>query len=155
MPRRLVHCSITPHRTVPLLENWRMCDVRCDYPASSIYPDGYAPATLSIAGRRLPPASDAESDLVDAVLDPAFPSVVCVLEDVHATAENRIEATLVADVTMALRSRFAGADDTAFWRDHLFVVSPHHVQIRAIRRPAVVRPAVGHADRAPRSDMST
>ena len=51
------------------------------------------------------------------------------LDSVH-----RIEAALVADVTMALRSRFADADDATFWRDHLFVVSPHHVQIRAIRR---------------------
>jgi hypothetical protein len=40
----------------------------------------------------------------------------------------------VADVTVALRSRFAEADDAAFWRDHLFIVSPHHVQIRAVRR---------------------
>jgi DNA replication ATP-dependent helicase Dna2 len=68
------------------------------------------------------------------VLDPAFPLVVCVLENVQTTAENRVEAGLVADVTMALRSRFADADDAEFWRDHLFVISPHHVQIRAVRR---------------------
>jgi DNA replication ATP-dependent helicase Dna2 len=120
--------------TAPLLENWRMCDVLCTYPAASIYPPGYAPATAQIAARRLPPASRGASELIDAVLDPAFPLVVCVLEDVQATAENRVEAGLVAEVTMALRSRFAAADDATFWRDHLFIVSPHHVQIRAIRR---------------------
>ena len=68
------------------------------------------------------------------MLDPAYPLVVCVLEEVQATAENRIEAGLVAEVTTALRERFPDADDAGFWRDHLFVVSPHHVQIRAIRR---------------------
>jgi DNA replication ATP-dependent helicase Dna2 len=121
----------------PLLENWRMCDDLCAYPAASIYPAGYAPATASIAARRLPPAFEPEADLVAAVLDPAYPLVVCVLEDVQATAENRVEADLVADVALALRQRYRDADDTddaAYWRDHLFVVSPHHVQIRAIRR---------------------
>jgi hypothetical protein len=139
--------------TVPLLENWRMCDVLCGYPAGSIYPAGYAPATPHIAARRLPASSDATSALIAAVLDPAFPLVVCVLENVQATAENRIEAALVAEVTMALRSRFAGADDKIFWRDHLFVVSPHHVQIRAIRhaldqaRQWDARPFVDTVDR--------
>jgi superfamily I DNA and/or RNA helicase len=121
--------------TAPLLENWRMCDVLCEYPAASIYPPDYAPATAQVAGRRLPPAlPGASSELIDTVLDPAYPLVVCVLEDVQSTAENRMEAELVAEVTMALRSRFTDADDAAFWHDHLFIVSPHHVQIRAIRR---------------------
>ncbi|HSJ45160.1 MAG TPA: hypothetical protein VK923_10820, partial [Euzebyales bacterium] len=53
----LRHRDLDDELTAPLLENWRMCDVLCDYPASSIYPDAYAPATPSIAARRLPPAS--------------------------------------------------------------------------------------------------
>lgn len=120
--------------TAPLLENWRMCDLLCRYPADSIYPPGYRPATVEIAARRLPEPPAEEPALAQAVLDPAYPLVVCVLEDVQATADNRVEAALVAEVTAALRHRYPDADDERFWRDHLFIVSPHHVQIRALRR---------------------
>ncbi len=41
------------------------------------------------------------------VLDPEYPLVVCVLEGVQATAENVIEAGLVADVATRLRQRAA------------------------------------------------
>ena len=77
------------------------------------------------------------------MLDPDYPLVVCVLEGVQATAENAVEAGLVAEVVCALRkhlltgdARYADdeAGDAAFWRDGLFVVSPHRVQIRAVRR---------------------
>jgi hypothetical protein len=60
--------------------------------------------------------------------------VVCVLENVHATRENPHEARLVADLAAALRDRSPDVDDHTFWRDRLFVVSPHHAHIRLIRR---------------------
>ena len=86
-------------------------------------------------------------------LDPDFPLVVGVLEGVQATAENEVEAALVARVVAALRGRFADEDDDTFWRKRLFIVGPHHVQIRAIRRAldAVrdwdARPFIGTVDK--------
>ncbi len=127
--------------TAPLLDNFRMCDVLCEYPRSSIYPEGYGPANQEVARRRLPmdvlvsrPPHLAVERLVEAVLGPAFPLVVCVLEDVKATAENLVEARLVARLTATLRGRLDVTSDEEFWRERLFVVSPHHAQIRAIRR---------------------
>jgi superfamily I DNA and/or RNA helicase len=126
-----------------LTENFRMCDVLCAYPAASIYPVDYRPFDADIAARRLTlspagsrsgsgdPGSDA---LTNAVLDPAYPLVLCILEDVKATAHNPIEAALVAQVVNALRDRLPVADDDEFHDEKLFVVSPHHAQIRAVRR---------------------
>lgn len=119
--------------TVALVENWRMCDKLCAYPAASIYPHDYAPATPAIARARLGAAPTGDA-LVDDLLDPAFPMTVCVLEDVKATRENAAEAELVARCAVALREAKADVPDSEFWRDDLFVVSPHHAQIRAIRR---------------------
>jgi superfamily I DNA and/or RNA helicase len=120
-----------------LTENFRMCDVLCAYPASSIYPAEYRPFDAEVAGRRLSsPAggSNGADPLIDAVLDPAYPLVVCILEDVKATAHNPVEAALVAEVVCALRDRLPVADDDEFHDEALFVVSPHHAQIRAVRR---------------------
>ena len=127
-----------------LVENFRMCDVLCAYPAASIYPADYGPFDAEVAGRRLtlspaPPPGSASADpgteaLIDAVLDPAYPLVVCVLEDVKATAHNPIEAALVARVVETLRERMPVAGDDEFHDEAVFVVSPHHAQIRAVRR---------------------
>ena len=127
-----------------LVENFRMCDVLCAYPAASIYPAEYGPFDDEVAGRRLrlspagpagPGSGDPGTDaLIDAVLDPAYPLVVCVLEDVKATAHNPVEAALVARVVGALRDRMPVAGDDEFHDEAVFVVSPHHAQIRAVRR---------------------
>ena len=37
--------------TSVLLENWRMNETLCDYPAGRIYPDNYRPATTSCRPR--------------------------------------------------------------------------------------------------------
>jgi len=71
--------------------------------------------------------------------------VVCILEGVLAGTENPVEARLVAAAAQALRLRLRCSDldllysqdpggDRSFWRDGLFIVSPHHAQIRAICR---------------------
>jgi superfamily I DNA and/or RNA helicase len=118
--------------TSVLLENFRMNDVLCDYPAGRLYPDTYAPATDAIASQRLDIDTSGLDPFVATILDPAFPMVLCVLEDVKATSHNPVEAGLVADAVMALRD--AAIDDDVLWEDDLFVVSPHHAQIRLIRQ---------------------
>jgi DNA replication ATP-dependent helicase Dna2 len=128
-----------------LLDNFRMCATLCRYPAAQVYVPEYSPFDEEVANRRLALAdADREDELADLVLDPAFPLVVAVLEGVRATAENVVEAGLVARCALALRERLLRADgrryaanragDKAFWRDGLFIVSPHHAQIRAVRR---------------------
>lgn len=135
--------------TRPLLENWRANDTLCRFPARELYGDGYRPATEAVRTRRIAlataPATAGEDDaLVEWLLDPAYPLAIGVLEGVRATQENRVEAALVARLAAALRARLHDRDgatypdtaegDGAFWREGLFVVSPHHAQIDAIRR---------------------
>jgi DNA replication ATP-dependent helicase Dna2 len=118
--------------TSVLLENFRMNDVLCDYPAGRLYPTDYRPATDEISQRRLDVDVTGLDEFVATILDPAYPMVLCVLEDVKATSKNPVEASLVADAVMALRD--AAVDDDTLWDDDLFIVSPHHAQIRLIRQ---------------------
>ncbi len=77
-------------------------------------------------------------------MDPDYPLVIGVLDGIRTAAENRVEAGLVARAVVRLRGRLQPAPrrrypdtpegDAAFWKDGLFIVSPHHVQIAAIRR---------------------
>lgn len=134
--------------TATLLENWRMSRTLCSYPAEQIYTPDYRSATPEIAARRLllakaPREADADA-LADSLVDPDYPLVIGVLDGVRAAAENRVEAELVARAVVRLRTRLQPAPrrrypdsrdgDAAFWKDGLFIVSPHHVQIAAIRR---------------------
>jgi hypothetical protein len=131
--------------TATLLENWRMSRTLCLYPAEQIYTTDYRSAREEIAARRLALARPSgDDDLADALLHPDYPLVIGVLDGVRATVENRVEAALVARAAVRLRQRLQHGPrrrypdtpegDTAFWKDGLFVVSPHHVQIQAIHR---------------------
>jgi hypothetical protein len=130
--------------TTALLENWRSNQVLCRYPAEQVYRPEYRSATPAIAQRRLPlSATPSTDELVEAIIDPSFPLVVGVLEGLRAAAENKIEAGLVAACALALRARLLNAEgipypdaeegDADFWEHGLFIVSPHHAQIAAIR----------------------
>ncbi len=117
------------------------------FPAETLYGTGYAPATDAIARQRiaLAPAPPGGEEWMEWVLDPAYPLVLCVLEGVRTTVENRVEAALVARLAGgALRGEAprpgsgepypATEDgDYRFWRHGLFIVSPHHAQIGAIK----------------------
>ncbi|HYF80155.1 MAG TPA: AAA domain-containing protein [Symbiobacteriaceae bacterium] len=133
--------------TRQLYENFRMSEPLCRFPALHLYGDKYRSATPTVANQRLllKPGRSKTEAWVERVLDPAYPWVLCILEGVQAGAENTVEAELVATVVRELRHRQGRAQegtpypagtagDAAFWRQGLFVVSPHHVQIRAIRR---------------------
>ena len=138
-----------PIYTCQLQENWRMNRTLSRFPAETLYGPGYAPATDAIGEQRIilapsPPPDSPERECIEWILDPAHPLVLCVLENVRTTVENRIEAALVARLTRTLRERLidplsgepypATEDgDYLFWRQGLFVVSPHHAQIGAIR----------------------
>lgn len=134
-----------PVYTCQLQENWRMNDTLSRFPAETLYGAGYAPATGAIGRQRicLAPGSPGE-EWIEWALDPAYPLVLCVLEGVRTTVENRVEAELVARLAGALRERLVDPrsgkpylatedGDFRFWRHGLFIVSPHHAQIGAIR----------------------
>lgn len=118
---------------LPLLENFRMCDRLCEYPRHSIYPEAYLPASEAVAGRRLVLDGHPADTLLNAILDPSFPLVVGVFEDVLATRANAAEAELVAAIAEAVRALTTQGSDEEFWRERMFIVSPHHAQIRLIR----------------------
>jgi hypothetical protein len=125
----------------PLLENFRMNDVLTGFAARLLYGPGYRCASPEVAARRLPfrPGRDLDP-LAQACLDPQFPLVVVLLDGLRAAQANPAEADLVAQLVTALRADLRGpggkryADDATFFRQGVFVVSPHHAQIRAIQR---------------------
>jgi DNA replication ATP-dependent helicase Dna2 len=134
-----------------LLENWRMNDVLTSFAAALIYGDKYRCATNEVAGRRLRLlAGTSESPVIAACVDPAHPLVIAVIEGAPAAKENQIEAALVADLVLTLRSRMldhgrnAYANDAAFFQHGMFVVSPHHVQIRLIRNELAAKRSWDH-----------
>lgn len=131
--------------TSQLYENFRMNDSLCCFPAEHLYGPEYCSATPMIASRRIRLAQTRKKidPWIEMVLDPDYPLVLCVLEGIQAGAENVVEAGLVAQVTHQLRRRLLmrgrtmpypddKKGDNAFWRDGVFIVSPHHAQIRSI-----------------------
>jgi len=72
------------------------------------------------------------------------------LEDIQAALENIYEAELVAELAAYLRDHLCQpgtsrpyphneAGDRRFWRQGVFIVSPHHAQIRAIKNELAKR----------------
>jgi superfamily I DNA and/or RNA helicase len=138
--------------TQQLTDNWRMNQTLSDFPAETLYGTDYQPATESIKGQRIVFRDKAvrglspdEKRLCEWIAAPEYPMTLCILEGIRATVENKAEAGLVAKITQYLRERLIDPDtgaaypdtergDTEFWRRGLFIVSPHHAQIRAIRR---------------------
>lgn len=139
--------------TQQLTDNWRMNQTLSDFPAETLYGPEYQPATESIKGQRVAfrdrpiggGLTPDEKKLCEWIAAPEYPMTLCILEGVRATVENEAEAELVAKITKYLREwlinpdtgtvyRNTGDGDTEFWRRGLFIVSPHHAQIRAIRR---------------------
>ncbi len=137
--------------TQQLTDNWRMNQTLSDFPAETLYGPEYQPATGSIkvqrAALRDKPVrglTPDEKKLCEWITAPEYPMTLCILEGIRATVENQAEAELVAKITQYLRERLINPDtgtayadtrdgDTEFWRRGLFIVSPHHAQIRAIR----------------------
>ena len=115
-----------------LLENWRMCDVLTG--ASRIlYGPRYTCASDEVSARRLR-LNTKRAGFIGACLDGQYPMVVGILDGVQAARVNEVEADLVSQLAVALRDDLDSAEsDEDFWRHRLFVVSPHHAQIRAIR----------------------
>lgn len=118
-----------------------MNDVLTSYAAALLYGPDYRCFDKRVATRRLqltlPRTADA---FIKACLAPEYPLVIVVLEGVQAARENLVEAELVAKLVKVLRERArteegeSYADDAHFFRDRVFVVSPHRVQIRTIQQ---------------------
>lgn len=131
--------------TCQLTDNFRMNEVLCRYPAAAIYGSQYTAFNCEIATQTL--ALDHRSvadEWVEAVMDPRYPLIVCVYDGVRGTQENEKEAQWVAKITKVLRERLLDENgetyedttdgDRKFWSKGLFIISPHHAQIRAIGR---------------------
>jgi DNA replication ATP-dependent helicase Dna2 len=129
------------HIVRQLLENFRMNDVLTRCAGDLLYGPRYRCGSEAIARRRLAfqPRHDLDP-LVASCLDPDYPLVVVVLDGIRASRANPIEADLIAQLTAALREGLRNSsgrlyvDDAAFFRHGVFIVSPHHAQIRAIQQ---------------------
>ncbi|MBL7037574.1 MAG: UvrD-helicase domain-containing protein [Pirellulaceae bacterium] len=140
--------SIVPADSAPpnsivhqLTENFRMNDVLTSFAAELLYGTAYRSFDGTVAQRRLNlPAERSLDPFVEACLDPQFPLVFVVLDGVWAARENPLEAELVARLVTGLRGTLRRPDhklyddDATFFREGVFVVSPHRAQIRTIRR---------------------
>ena len=145
-----------PKYTCQLLENWRMNETLSSFSSVTLYGDGYKPATVEIAKQKLKllPSNcnadcsenvpEPESDFINWILDAEYPLSVVVLENTQATVENEIEAELVAKLAVFLREHLSQEEkyekypeneesDSTFWKNDLFIVSPHRAQIRIIQ----------------------
>ena len=71
--------------------------------------------------------------------------MLVILDGPRASQANPVEADLVAQLVVALRDGLRDdnglpyRDDAAFFRHGLFIVSPHHAQIRAIQTDLAAR----------------
>lgn len=137
--------------TCQLKENWRMNCTLSHFPAHTLYGKDYKPVNHDVGNQKIMmkrgvhKEKDDKAKLCDWLLAPDYPLVVCILENIQATAENKVEAQLVATLSAHLRQYMEAPATSApwpenkigdkdFWRKGLFIVSPHHVQIRAIRK---------------------
>ncbi|WP_394903227.1 AAA domain-containing protein [Clostridium butyricum] len=132
--------------TCMLKENFRMNDVLCAYPALKLYHSEYKSVDDNIANQKIRlNFSSTSNSMIDDMIDPEYPFVVCVLEGLRRGIENEVEATLVADVVEILRQRLCQDDsgfqypnsesgDIEFWKKGLSVISPHRKQIRMIKK---------------------
>lgn len=141
-----------PGLGLQLHENWRMNRTLTALAAEFIYGARYRCASDAVANHRLrwiPP--DDVQPFPKYCLDPKFPLVIVVLDGVEAGKENIREAKLVARLARALRDGLLTSAEAPYADDHgffhgegkedpgAFVVSPHHVQIAAIRRALAAR----------------
>jgi hypothetical protein len=132
-----------------------MNDVLTSFAAASLYGRAYRCANAEVAGRRLRLAAAPVPDVpwIEACLRPTHALVIVIEENLPPGTTSSLEAALVADLARSLRQRLcdregepypAGpAGEAEFYKDGLFIVSPHHDQIRLLRR--AVRLATGDA----------
>jgi len=148
-PRRALTAPASYERPSPrpsrilrrLLDNFRMNDVLTSFAARLLYGPGYRCVDETVARRRLDfEAKRGLDPLAKACLDPDYPLTVVILDGIRASRANPIEADLVAQLVIALREGLHSPDgrlyseDATFFRQGVFVVSPHHAQITAIKQ---------------------
>ncbi len=132
--------------TCQLFENFRMNSTLCSFPSQYIYGSKYRSFNNKIANRKASLSKKTFSSIIlNTILDPEYPLVLAVMDGVVAGAENKIEAKLVAEVVSEYRKYLLDSTnrkiypkspdgDKEFWREGLFVVSPHHKQINRIKK---------------------
>lgn len=136
-------CAVEEGRFMcQLQENFRMNRALTDMSASLLYGPGYRCGSESLADERLTfTAREEHSEFAKTTLSPESSIAVVLLHGVLPGKDNALEASLVAELTLALREGLSNADDpttsfddASFFEHGLFIVSPHHSQIRRIRR---------------------
>lgn len=140
--------------TCQLQENWRMNATLSLFPARTLYGKAYRPVCKEIGKQKIAlkaekgnpfACSSPEAVFCQWLLDPAYPLCLCISEDMRAAVENPAEARLTALLAEYLRENLlqensrrpyprSASGDRAFGREGLFIVSPHHAQIRLIRK---------------------
>ncbi|PQO37841.1 hypothetical protein DTL21_07830 [Bremerella cremea] len=124
-----------------LSENFRMNDYLTGVASHLLYGPKYQCFDEQVASRRLNlQLPNNASKISQACLDPDFPLVIVALEGIQAARENVIEAELVSILVSDLRQHLktssgkAYDSDQAFFKDGVFIVSPHRMQIRTIQQ---------------------
>lgn len=122
-----------------LQENFRMNQTLTQISARLLYGPSYQCASPQIAQQRLPYTLDpTHTAFVQTCLVPEHPLVIGILHDLEPGKDNEPEAMLVGELVFALRQSLDPttpfADDEDFFARGVFIVSPHHSQIRRIKR---------------------
>ncbi|WP_154663455.1 bifunctional RecB family nuclease/DEAD/DEAH box helicase [Neobacillus dielmonensis] len=140
----LFELDVDQKYTCQLTENFRMNEVLCRYPASMIYGPNYTAFNASIANQKIQLANQPSLDWVETIANPDYPLVVCVYDGIQESQANAMEAGWVAQLSKEFRYSLidehgnpyedSGSGDREFWQKGLFIISPHHAQIREINR---------------------
>lgn len=116
-----------------------MNDVLTSYSGGLLYGSEYRCIDEKVARRRLRMRRLPEDDLLRACLDPAHPLVMVLLDGELPSRESEREARVVAGLVKWMRLEMLDEtggpfeSDEEFFTRGLFIISPHHSQIRLIR----------------------
>ena len=124
-----------------LQENFRMNDVLTSLSARLLYGPRYRCGSAEVEARRLRLGPlEGEGALVQECLSPERSMVVALFRGGPSGRDSEAEAALVAELTTALRGSLLDeggaryASDAAFFKEGVFIISPHHSQLHRIRR---------------------
>lgn len=124
-----------------LEENFRMNDPLTQYPNQVLYGGRFISRKPDICIQTDPPISAATGELIDLLLDPQRPVILCRYRPPQSfTARNPIEARLAALITTRLREVLISQDTGVLYEPRDFateacaILSPHRAQNSTIRQ---------------------
>lgn len=130
---------------VRLTDNFRMNNILCKYPAIKLYGEKYKAHNDRIGNQRIRLRSKKDEDIIDFILDPQYPLVLCEISG-NTRKQNKAEVKMVTELIHSLWNRLENkstgrlsSEEGNFWNEHngiegtCGIISPHHEHICRLR----------------------